>query len=212
MNSIVIIEDHPVMRKGLAAWFAGTGRWQVLGIAADLAGARDLFSETAALPDILLLDIRLSPPDGCDPADGAAEDTMGLDLIPWLRKRFSKPPPVVVYTQFDDYAHVNAALGFGVRGYVCKYRSEEELETVLHGVLRGEVSIDKAVEPKLKNAGEIRKLLTRQEAEILKHIWEGMSNKRIAAALDISPRTVENHLSRIYFKTGIASRSDLQKI
>jgi DNA-binding NarL/FixJ family response regulator len=204
MNSIVIIEDHPVMRKGLAAWFAGTGRWQVLGIAAGLAEARDLFSELAALPDMLLLDIRLSPQDGAD--------TMGLDLIPWLRKKFGKMPAVVVYTQFDDYAHAASALGFGVRGYVCKYRSEEELETVLHAALEGQVSIDKAVEPKLKNAGEARKLLTRREAEILGHIREGKSNKRIAAALGISPRTVENLLSRIYFKTGIASRSDLQKI
>ncbi|MDR1909682.1 MAG: response regulator transcription factor, partial [Spirochaetaceae bacterium] len=174
------------------------------GIAAGLAEARDLFSELAALPDILLLDIQLSPPDGAD--------TMGLDLIPWLRERFGKTPPAVVYTQFDDYAHANAALGFGVRGYVCKYRNEEELETVLREVLEGKVSIDKAVEPKLKNAGETRKLLTRREAEILTHIREGMSNKRIAAALGISPRTVENLLSRIYFKTGIASRADLQKI
>ncbi|MDR0585454.1 MAG: response regulator transcription factor [Treponema sp.] len=206
MNSIVILEDHPVMRKGLAAWLAGTGRWQILGIAADLAEARELFSEIAALPDILLLDIRLSSPDG------AAEDAVGLDIIPWLRERFGKTPPVVVYTHFDDYAHVNAALGFGVRGYVCKYRSEEELETVLHAVLRGKVSIDKAVEPKLKNTAETYKLLTRREAEILTHLRDGRSNKRIAAVLGISPRTVENLLSRIYYKTGIASRSDLQKL
>ncbi|AEF80852.1 LuxR C-terminal-related transcriptional regulator [Leadbettera azotonutricia] len=206
MNSIVILEDHPVMRKGLAAWFAGTGHWQVLGIAADLAEARDLFSEMAALPDILLLDIQLSP------HDGKTEDAMGLDLIPWVRERFGKTPPVVVYTQFDDYAHANAALGFGVRGYVCKYRNEEELEAVLHAVLQGKVSIDKAVEPKLKNAAETQKLLTHREAEILRHLRDGQSNKRIASALGISPRTVENLLSRIYYKTGIASRSDLQKI
>jgi DNA-binding NarL/FixJ family response regulator len=209
VNSIIILEDHPVMRKGLAAWFAGTGRWQVLGIAVDLAEARDLFSELAALPDILLLDIQLSPQDG---ASGMDDGAMGLDLIPWLRERFGKTPPVVVYTQFDDYAHANAALGFGVRGYVCKFRSEEELEAVFHEVLRGEVSIDKAVEPKLKNAAETQKLLTHREAEILKHVRDGKSNKRIAAALGISPRTVENLLSRIYYKTGIASRSDLQKI
>jgi DNA-binding NarL/FixJ family response regulator len=206
MNSIVIVEDHPVMRKGLAAWFAGTGRWQILGIAADLAEARELFSEIAALPDILLLDIRLSPPGG------AEKDAIGLDLIPWLRERFGKTPPVVVYTHFDDYAHVNAALGFGVRGYVCKYRSEEELETVLHAVLRGEVSMDKAVEPRLKNAVETQKLLTRREAEILKYVRDDKSNKRIAAALNISIRTVENHLTSIYYKTGIASRSELRKL
>ncbi|WP_010257725.1 response regulator [Treponema primitia] len=206
MNSIIIIEDHPVMRKGLAAWFAGTGRWQVLGIVGDLTEARELFSELAALPDILLLDIQLSL------HDGATEDAMGLDIIPWLRERFGKTPPIVVYTQFDDYAHANAALGFGVRGYVCKYRSEEELETALQAVLQGKVSIDKAVEPKLKNAAKTQTLLTRREAEILKHVREGQNNKRIAAALGISPRTVENLLSRIYYKTGIASRSDLQKI
>jgi DNA-binding NarL/FixJ family response regulator len=206
MNSIVIIEDHPVMRKGLAAWFAGTGRWQILGIAADLAEARDMFSEIAALPDLLLLDIRLNP------QDGSAEEAIGLDLIPWLRERFGKIPPTVVYTQLDDYAHVNAALGFGVLGYVCKYRSEEELETVLHAALRGEVSVDKALELKLKNVEGTQKLLTRREAEILAHIRNGRSNKRIALALGISPRTVENHLARIYYKTGIASRSDLQKL
>ena len=131
MNSIVIIEDHPVMRKGLAAWFAGTGRWQVLGIAAGLAEARKLFVELAAVPDILLLDIQLRA------EDGGAEDAIGLDIIPWLRKRFGRTPPVVVYSRFDDYAHANAALS-------------------------------------------------------------------------ISLRTVENHLSRIYYKTGAASRADLR--
>ncbi|GHV25176.1 DNA-binding response regulator [Spirochaetia bacterium] len=206
MNSIVIIEDHPVMRKGLAAWFAGTGRWQVLGIAAGLAEARDLFAEMAALPDILLLDIQLSP------EDGGAEDAIGLDIIPWLRERFGKTPPVVVYSQFDDYAHANAALGFGVRAYVCKSRDGEELEAVLHAALRGEVSIDKAVEPKFRNADYTQKLLTRREAEILRRLWEGQSNKHIASALGISLRTVENHLSRIYYKTGIASRADLRKM
>ena len=83
---------------------------------------------------------------------------------------------------------------------------------MLHAVLRGEVSIDKAVEPRFKNADDTQKLLTRREAEILKHIWDGRSNKQIAAALCISLRTVENHLSRIYYKTGIASRADLREI
>ncbi|GHT92723.1 DNA-binding response regulator [Spirochaetia bacterium] len=209
MNSIVIVEDHPVMRKGLAAWFAGTGRWRIFGIAAGLAEARELLSQKAALPDILLLDIQLqSSSDGTLP-----EETLGLDLIPWLRERYGKKtPPVVVYTQFDDCVHANAALGFGVSGYVCKFRSEAELETVLLAVLRGEVSIDKAVEPRLKKITDVQKLLTSREAEVLKYVKEGFSNKRIAAALGISPRTVENLLSCIYFRTGIASRTDLQRM
>ncbi|GHV89622.1 hypothetical protein AGMMS50268_01250 [Spirochaetia bacterium] len=79
-------------------------------------------------------------------------------------------------------------------------------------MLRGEVSIDKAVEMRLKNVTEAQKLLTSREAEVLKYVKEGFSNKRIAAALGISPRTVENILSCIYFRTGIASRTDLQRM
>ena len=209
MNTIVIIEDHPVMRKGLAAWFAGTGRWQIFGTAANLTEARELFSDNAELPDILLLDNQLkSTRDGTAP-----EETLGLDLIPWLRERFGKKtPPAVVYTQFDDYAHASAALGYGVRGYVCKNRSEAELETVLFAVLRGEVSIDKAVEARIQKVTETQKLLTGREAEILKYVRQGLSNKRIAAILGISPRTVESLLYCVYAKTGITSRSELQQM
>jgi len=205
MNSIFILEDHPVMLKGLASWFVGTGRWQVLGIASNLEDAKALLSDTPALPDIILLDIQLKT--------GQDTNNCGFDLIPWLRERYGKKAPAVtVYTHFDDYVHANAAMGFGVKAYVCKHRSEEELEKALLTVLRGELSIDESVKPGLQKVTEPNKLLTSREAEVLALVVNGLSNKRIAADLGISQRTVENILSCIYFKTGISSRAELQKM
>lgn len=205
MNSIFILEDHPVMLKGLASWFVGTGRWQVLGIAPNLEDAKSLLAEVPPLPDIILLDIQLK--------SGESVDSCGFDLIPWLRERYGKKaPPVTVYTHFDDYAHANTALLLGAKGYVCKHRSEEELEAALLSVLRGETAIDESVKTGLQNATETKKLLTSREAEILALVVNGLSNKRIATDLGISQRTVENTLSCIYFKTGIASRAELRKM
>jgi DNA-binding NarL/FixJ family response regulator len=102
---MVIVEDHPLMRKGLAGFFAGSGRWVVLGTAGNLEDAKALLSvpETARA-DILLLDIHL-------------ENAWGLDIIPWLKRQGGeKLPAVVVYSGFADYAHVSAALSLGARG------------------------------------------------------------------------------------------------
>jgi len=205
MNSIFILEDHPIMLKGLASWFVGTGRWQVLGIASNLEDAKALLADTPVLPDIILLDIQIKT--------GQAMESSGLDLMPWLRKRFGKKAPAVtVYTHFDDYVHANTAIGFGIKGYVCKYRTEEELEAALLAVLRGELFIDEAVKSRLQKVTDIKKLLTPREAEVLALVVSGISNKHIATDLGISPRTVEKILSCIYFKTGIASRTELQKM
>jgi DNA-binding NarL/FixJ family response regulator len=211
MNSIIIVEDHPVMRKGLASWFAGTGRWKVFGAAESLDAAKELMSQSQELPDIVLLDIQLKNKQ--DKEDKPLSETYGLDFIPWLKKQYSKKAPVTaVYTQFDDYVHVNAALSYGVQAYICKSQSETELETALLSTLGGENYIDPAVESKVQKVDEVRKLLTAREAEILSLVKENLSNKRIAEKLNISIRTVENILSCIYYKTGISSRADLEKM
>ena len=200
MHSVVIVEDHPVMRKGLEAWFSGTGRWQVLGAASNLEEAQALLGRPDLSPDILLLDILL-------------ETGWGLDLISWLRARGSeKTPPAVVYSAFGDYAHVNAAFGMGVRGYVTKSRSEAELETALETVLRGGIYRDRDVEREMNAVTDTLSLLTKREAEILTLVKAGLSNKGIAERLGISRRTVENILSCVYDKTGIPSRLELQKL
>jgi NarL family two-component system response regulator LiaR len=203
MPGIAIIEDQPVMRKRLADYFTGTRRWYVAGTAANLAEARTILSEGAAqgaAVDILVLDIRL-------------KTGWGLDIIPWLRDLYrEKPPAVAVYSDFNDYANVSAALSLGVRAYVCKNRDETELEAALETLLRGGTYIDPDIEQQLTVLVKTASLLTKREAEILVLVKSGLSNREIAGRLGISGRTVENILSCVYDKTGIHSRLELQKL
>jgi RNA polymerase sigma factor (sigma-70 family) len=191
------------MRKGLADYFAGTGRWQVLGSASNIEEAKTFLSAPALDEnpvDILLLDIQL-------------ETGWGLDIIPWLRRENREQfPAIVIYSAYNDYAHVSAAFSMGIRAYVSKSRSEEELESALETVLRGDLYMDKTVERELTAVTDALSLLTKREGEILTLVKAGLSNKRIAEQLGISRRTVENILSCVYDKTGISSRVELQRL
>jgi DNA-binding NarL/FixJ family response regulator len=209
---IVIVEDHPVMRKSLVTWFSGTGRWQVQGSAANLKEAKAVISAyppAEGPPEIIVIDIQLE--------DGKNSSAWGLDLVPWLRKQqrkrgWEKTPAVAVYSHFNDYAHVNAALGMGVLAYISKTSDEQELEAALQTVLAGDKYVDKTAEINLKNAAAVVDLLTKRETEIMGLVKDGLSNRAIAGKLGISCRTVENTLARIYCKTGINTRLELQKL
>jgi NarL family two-component system response regulator LiaR len=197
-KSIVIVEDHPVMLRGLAEWFTATGRWQVLGTASSLATARELLDGIS--PDVLLLDIKLS-------------DGWSLDIIPWYKQHLEEPlPKIAVYSSFDDYPNVSTALGMGVDAYICKHRSEQELEAALLQALDGKNSIDDTVRTRLNTINVFIDVLTRREGEVLGQVKKGMSNKEIAFHLGISIRRVENILSCIYDKTGIKTRLELQQL
>ncbi|MCL2759696.1 MAG: response regulator transcription factor [Treponema sp.] len=205
MQRIVIVEDHPVMRKGLAAYFNETGRWHVTGSASNLAAAKELLIKNDT--DVLLLDIQLDNRLDADSAD------WGLDIIPWLRELKKNPLPLLaVYSTFDDYAHVSSALSLGVKAYVTKRCNESELEKALLKALNGEIYIDEAAKMKLQQVTTFSCLLTKREAEILNLVKKGLSNKEIAGSLGINHRTVQNILSCIYDKTGIKSRQELERL
>ena len=200
-KNIAIVEDHPVMRKGLAAWFNETGRWNVTAAVSSIEEARSVLPGLES--DVLLLDLQL-------------EDGWGLDIIPsFVESGYAKQsyiPVFAVYTGFDSHAHVSAALGLGVRAYITKRRTEAELEQFLFMALEGEICVDEAAKIKMQNVTDIVGLLTRREAEILTLVSKGLSNRQIAARLEISHRTVENILSCVYDKTGIHSRLELERM
>jgi len=199
---IIIVEDHPVMRSGLTAYFGDTGRWRVAGAAASINEAKKLLTGTET--DVLLLDIQL--------ADG-----WGLDIIQWFLKHVEQSPGsyrplMAIYSNYTDYAHVSAAMGMGVKAYICKQRNEKELESALLKALDGEVYIDDKAQLNLKFVKDLFSLLTKRETEILCLVKSGLSNKQIASRLKISNRTVENILSCVYDKTGIKNRLELQNL
>lgn len=193
---LFIIEDHPLVREGLTSYFSQTGRWQVTGSASCLEDAKEILSNLAT--DIILLDIQL-------------EDGWGLDIVPWLKMK-NQNPALAVYSAFDDYAHVSAALGMGVHAYVCKRQNMDKLEQALFKALKGENSIDSSIQTKLNYVTDLLTLLTKRESEIFNQVKKGLSNKEIAIRLNISHRTVENILCCIYDKTGIKTRLEMQKL
>ncbi|MDR2499966.1 MAG: response regulator transcription factor [Treponema sp.] len=200
MKSIVIIEDHPVMRRGLAEFFAATGRWELRGSAGTLEQARVLLKRLdLETLDILLLDIQLG-------------DGWGLDLLPALRERGGKLPLTAVYSAFEDYAHARAALDCGAQGYIPKSRDEGELEAALLRLLQEGVYLDGAIREGGVSFLDALNRLTKREGEVFSLVKNGLSNKAIAEKLSISRRTVENVLSCIYDKTGVPSRRELQNL
>jgi DNA-binding NarL/FixJ family response regulator len=206
MLSIFIVEDHSMTARGLASYLAESGRWLVAGMAASIEEAQRRLPEAAspAPPNVILLDLQL-----------AGES--GLNLIAWLREHSSfKKTPVVVYSHFDDAAHRNAAIQLGAAAYVCKSQSDQELENTLIETAAGGTEggipdsvLAEAAQPAergVKKLENMLTLLTRRETEIFLLIREGFSAGQIAGKLCISRRTVENHLSCIYDKTGMKKK------
>jgi len=198
--SIFIIEDHPAVCDALVSYLEGTGVWQISGTASSLEKTKELFAHNKS--DILLLDIQL-------------EDGLGLNIIPWLKQCLNQNevlPIIAVYSAFDDFVHVSAALGMGVKVYMCKRRSVKELEQALLKALDGVIYIDDTVQAKLNIAADKLSLLTKREAQILSMVSGGLSDREIAKNLGISFRTVQNILYCVFDKTGIRSRFELQKL
>jgi len=139
-------------------------------------------------------------------------DSQNHPEVPHFSAALHAMPLMAVYSAFEDYAHVSAALSLGVKAYITKRRSEQELEAALLKALDGSIIIDEAARIKLDNAVNVISLLTKREAELLNLVKKGLSNIQIANQLGISRRTVENILSCVYDKTDIKSRLELERL
>jgi NarL family two-component system response regulator LiaR len=197
---LVIIDDHDLLRRGLAGAL-GKG-WTLTGEAADIEEAKLLFENLPSPPNLVVLDIALRGGD------------WGLDLIPYLAARYGKPavPPVLVYSVYADYSHVQAAMSMGVQGYISKEEGFPVLEKAIQTVLRGQVYVNQKIISKLSVVPGLLSSLTRREKEVFLMVQRGLGNHEIAGELGLVLRTVECYLNRIYSKLGIKSRKELQAL
>jgi len=201
MTSIVLIDDHPLATNGIGAWLNGTGRFTVSGTAKNIAEASALMEQLNSLPDIIILDISLGTEDG-------------LDFIPLLKKicarRNAPMPGILVCSMYEDPFLVQHAMDSGARAYVAKSAESKEILAAIYALLEGCAYVN----PRYRITTPKRSwsLLTRRENEIVACIKQNMNNKQIAKRLNITVRTVENHLSHIYLKTDSISREDLLKL
>ena len=204
MNSpvkILIVDDHRMFREGIRSRLARHTRFRVIGEAANADEAIKFMQQAA--PSIVILDIRMPGPSG-------------IDLARRLRREWPDVK-ILVLSGYDFDQYVRAFARIGIHGYLLKDCPQEALVEALDEIARGGVVLPPRIASKVMrsyasdSANEGRNLrwdLTVREIEILESVHEGLRNADIASRLDISPRTVETHVSSIISKLGARSRTD----
>ncbi len=200
---LVIADDHPVYRDGLARLLSEIGGFDVVGVAADGVEAVELAASLA--PDVVIMDIRMPNLDGIE-----------------ATRRITAASPstgVVVLSMFEDDELVFAAVRAGARGYLLKDADDDEIAAVLRGIARGEAifgpttarrlldMLGRAPEQSEHTTPSPFPQLTQREQEVLELLARGKRNATIADELFLSERTVRNYVSNIFTKLQVADRA-----
>jgi DNA-binding NarL/FixJ family response regulator len=201
---IVLVDDHPILIRGLEAMLNGQPG---LAVVESVATVQEALEAAKRLkPDLMIVDIEL-------------KDGSGLDLVKSLR-RTAPRIPVLLLSMHDEETYAERALRSGARGYVMKTEGAEKLLAAVRKVLAGEVSLsDRMVSrllSRMVNAGSTAPFtpddkLSDREVEVLRMTGLGMSAREIAERLGISRKTAEGYQQRIKNKLGLATHSDLVK-
>ena len=184
MIRVAIVDDHPIVRDGIASLLATQPDIEIVGTAGSVAEARELMAGTAI--DILLLDIRLGTDSGLNLLSGGAG---GL-------------PAIVVLSAYDYPQYAEAALRLGAAGFVVKTAPVGELTDAIRRAAAGGLAF--GVRPR---TGSPR--LSARERQVVALVVEGRSNDEVGAELGIGVTTVETHLRRIFERFGLRSRTEL---
>lgn len=198
-TSILIVDDHEVVRNGIRSYLEKISDFQVVGEAASGEEALSMVGEL--IPDIVLLDLIMP----------------GLDGIETTRRirQISPRTKVVVLTSYHEDVHIFPALKAGAISYILKDMKMDKMVDVLHRAVQGEVTLHPRVASRvLQNIrGEstddqpLFTELTDRETDVLKLIAGGMTNSQIAEKLVISENTVKGHVSNILSKLHLADRT-----
>ena len=187
---VLCIDDHPLIRKGIASLLANVPDMQLVGEGADGLEAVRLFRSLR--PDVTLMDLRL-------PKLG------GVDAITAIRSEFPSAR-IIVLTTFDGDEDIYRALQAGARGYLLKGMDADELIDAIRTVHAGKTRIPAPVAQRL--AGRMGgQELTGRETEVLKQIVAGKSNREIGTILFISEATVKTHINSLLGKLGVSDRT-----
>jgi DNA-binding NarL/FixJ family response regulator len=187
---VMIVDDHPVVRRGIAGFISDAPDIEVVAEAKDGEEAMALFREVK--PDVSLVDLRL-------PKIGGAE------LIARLGAEFPGAR-FLVLTTFDGDADIHRALAAGASGYLLKDMACDRIVDFIRRVHAGESLVSPALRARLGGGGG-RAQLTDREHEVLREVARGNSNKIIADLLGISESTVRAHLMQIFRKLGVDDRT-----
>lgn len=192
-TTVMLVDDHPVVRTGLRAVIEAHQSVTVVGEAST--GEEAVTLATELRPDVVLCDLRLG--DGID----GITTTTALRSLP-------HPPAVLILTTFDRDAEVLGAIEAGAAGYLLKDVPPETILKAIDVAARGEVFMPPEMTSRvMRGLRSPLPKLTDRELEVLRHLEQGQSNKEIAKTLFVSEATVKSHLVHIFTKLDVDSRA-----
>lgn len=189
---ILLVDDHPIVRHGLAALLKLEKDFEICGEAGTYEEAEQALVQR--LPDLVILDITL-------------KDRNGLQLIPFARKA-APNAKILVLSMHDDRDYAETALRLGAHGYIMKEQADAVLVEALRALLRGEMFFSEQITSRIMRSGIAAETvaarptrgieaLTLREREIFEMIGKGLTTRMIAKRLKLSRRTVEAHRAHI---------------
>lgn len=195
---VMMADDHSLMREGIKQLLEFDGQIEVVGEVGD--GEECLLRLPVIKPEILLLDINMPKKNG-------------IEVLQEIKKR-NIPVKVIILTVHNEIDYLLRAVDIGVNGYILKNAESAELKKAIMAVANGESYIQPNLIPSLNSRllsrdsdKEKIESLTKRELEVLIQLSNGMFNKEIATALNISERTVKNHISNIFKKIEVNDRT-----
>jgi DNA-binding NarL/FixJ family response regulator len=191
---LVIVDDHPLVRRGLCELFGGEGDIEVVDAVGN--GQQAVSTVLAQQPDVVLMDLSMP----------------GMDGIEATRRLLAVRPetPVVMLSSFDDHERVMEALDSGAVGYILKDAESDELLRGVRAAARGDSPLSPRAARALLTARRGRRPfeeLTVRELDVLRLVARSLSNKQIAWRLSISEKTVKAHMTSIFGRIGVGDRT-----
>ena len=201
--SVLIVDDHTIVRDGISALLALAGDIEVVGEAAN--GSEAIEKVRDLNPDVVLMDVSM-------PILGGLESTRRI-----CKESRSK---VIILTQYDDKEYVFPAIEAGASGFISKVAASAELATGIRSVYNGDSYLSPSIAKLLVEdyrTGDKRgnsdpyQQLTARERDVIKLIAEGYTTQQVADMLVVSPKTVEGHRTNLMAKLGLRNRVELVK-
>lgn len=199
---ILLVDDHPMMREGLRQIICNEADLMVCGEAENAFQGLELIGQLK--PDLVLVDITLP-------------DKSGLELIKDAQA-LHPSTPVLVISMHDETLYVERVLRAGARGYIMKHEGGKKIMQAIRQVLAGQISVSEKMSAKIleifsgqgtESARSPVENLTDREFEVFRYIGEGLSTKKIAEKMHVSPKTVEVHRMNVKAKLKLQTAAEL---
>ncbi|NLL75779.1 MAG: response regulator transcription factor [Clostridiales bacterium] len=196
--NVMLVDDHMMMREGIKNLLEFDGNIKVVSEASDGVECLNILKDV--VPDIILLDINLP-------------NKNGIEVLQDIKNN-AIPVKVLMLTVHNEVEYLLKAIDIGADGYILKDSESAELKRAINYIMGGENYIQPSLIPALNSRLVKRDLdkdkiesLTKRELEVLIQVSNGMFNKEIATSLNISERTVKNHISNIFKKIEVSDRT-----